>query len=392
MKVGDWFDKLDAPEASDADAPEGDALPEPEGPRGGLAGSLPPLVGDGLDAALDVMRRRRSGDERPIPLPWASVGKALSGGLWPGLHVLVGGTGTGKTAFAVEVAVNAACPRPDSGHDPVPVLYVALELGPVDMVARCLAVPALAKRPWSDLYLGRIDPDELNEGYLDRLRKAPLYLEVGPPHGWAYDALHDRVSALRRQYPTGPLLVVVDFLQLVASPAGRREDLRERIAGAAYACRAAARDHGAAVLALSSASRENAAKLGVPRADAESRAALHDAYLLVGMGKESGDVEFSADSVIVLRKLEHVQATETTKGGTVVDVVIAKQRAGRSGFADPPLLFTGSWFEQCLDDRRKVVERAKKSAKTTEEKQKNSDRPGKAPAPEMDPSAAEVEL
>jgi replicative DNA helicase len=343
---------------SESEEPGGQTNPEPEPEVKPEAAPLPGTVGDELDAALDMMRRRRSGAEVPVPLPWGSVSTALSGGLWPGFHVLVGATGTGKTAFAVQAAMAAACPAPGP-HDPVPVLYVALELGPVDMTARCLAV--MNRKPWSALYLGKIDPDEMHGGYLDRLRAAPLHLEVGPPHGWSYDTLHARVAAMRARYPSGPMLVVLDFLQLVSSPERAREDLRERIGRAAYACRAAARDHNVAVLALSSASRENAVKLGTPSKD--TRDTLRDASLLVGMGKESGDVESSADSVLVLRKLEHRRSGDRTKGGTIVDVAVAKQRAGPGGFAESPLLFNGSWFDVHDESREAVVKRAEAAAK-----------------------------
>src|SRR5689334_24475880 len=45
--------------------------------------------------ALQRAERRQSGEERPVPLPFPSYEKILGGGLWPGVHMKVAGTGVG---------------------------------------------------------------------------------------------------------------------------------------------------------------------------------------------------------------------------------------------------------------------------------------------------------
>src|SRR5512146_2720472 len=110
-----------------------------------------PSVGALIDGALALLRARASGAARPIPLPWGDLAEALGGGLWPGLHVLTGGTGTGKTQLALQAALVAATAG-------TPTLYVGLELGEPDLVARLLALRMAeidgAQAPkWSDLYL-----------------------------------------------------------------------------------------------------------------------------------------------------------------------------------------------------------------------------------------------
>src|SRR5687768_6402371 len=75
-------------------------------------------IGAILDEALDRMERRAVGDERPIPLPWSNVAAALGGGLWGAtLVTLSGDTGSGKTQFALQLAVHAA-------EHAVPVCYI----------------------------------------------------------------------------------------------------------------------------------------------------------------------------------------------------------------------------------------------------------------------------
>ena len=80
-----------------------------------------PTVGALAGEAFDRMRRRASGAERALPLPWSSVTDALGGGLWSGLHVVVGSTGAGKSQLTLQMALHAA-------EQGIPVLYCGLEL------------------------------------------------------------------------------------------------------------------------------------------------------------------------------------------------------------------------------------------------------------------------
>jgi len=322
-------------------------------------------VGAFLLPALDRMRARGEGREQPIPLPWPSVSNALAGGLWPGLHVLVGNTGTGKSQLALQSALHAALAG-------VPVLYIGLELGQLDLVARLIGL--LSGRKWSRIYLGRngegiastteLDEIELRHGEaLTKLKDLPFHLDVCPPMGWSYERLTERARMMRALYPetqdpqgrpirgSRPFLVVLDFLQLVAGATGQREDLRERIGRAAYAGRAAARDHDAVVLLVSSTSRENYAALegattkGKAADGKPSQPKVPDptdtpAHRLVGLGKESGEVEYAADSVLVLWRGE----SGGSDGFTTMQLAVAKARAGTPSWVR--LEFNGGWFRE----------------------------------------------
>lgn len=269
-------------------------------------------VGAFMPKALERLKARAEGRERPIPMPWPSVSAALAGGLWPGLYILVGNTGSGKSQFALQAVYEAA-------KNGTPVLYVGLELGKVDLVARLMGLAA--GRKWSRLYLGNGDEPERELAEVAKLEavralaELPFHLEVGPPMGWSYDALYARASAMRELYPetngpgSRPFLVVLDFLQLVASPEGKSEELRERIGRAAYAGRAVARDLEAAVLLVSSTARENYGVLEGREARGKDGKPVNgpklgegNASRLVGLGKESGEVEYAADAVLVLAR------------------------------------------------------------------------------------------
>jgi replicative DNA helicase len=265
-----------------------------------LASLAEQRVGTFLDEAMRRMEARASGTERPVPVPWKGVAEALGGGLWPGLFTVVGNTGSGKTQFALQLALEAA--KAD-----VPVLYIGLELGPVDLSARLIGL--LAGVRWSGLYLGeRHAVDGLRTRHaraVEELRTLPFHLEFGGPFGWSYAELEGKVRTLREAYPepngkgSRPMLVVLDFLQLVASTEG--EDIRERIARASYAARAVARSMDVAVVLVSSTARENYAALdGAKDGSAREKLGQGSPRRLVGLGKESGEIEYACDAALVL--------------------------------------------------------------------------------------------
>lgn len=324
------------------DQAEGGAEPMPP-PNAADFEKNAPLASSMFAGAVKLMLARARQQAKPVPMPWPEVERAMGGGLWPGLHVLTGTTGSGKTQFALQVAFKAA-------RVGVPTLYIGLELGELDLTARLLALAegeSTGHTPpkWSDIYLGKINSGELERlgrEHGPRITELPFHSEFGPPNGWGADKLHERVRGMREMYPETtpgdrPLLVVLDYLQAVGESAGRPLDLRERIGQAAYAGRTVARDHGAAVLMLSSVSRESAKRLRVGEADDATKPDETNPADLVGLGKESGEIEYAADTVLALVSGQYQEHKPTP-----MHLALAKMRAGRAAWCS--LQFDGSTF------------------------------------------------
>jgi hypothetical protein len=314
-------------------------------------------IADLVGPALAKMRARATGEDRPVPLPstWPKVAQALGGGLWPGLHVLVGNTGSGKSQWALQAAIHAA-------RQGTPVLYIGLELGEVDLVARCLAmlydeVDRHDRPPhWSTLFLGQ-DP-ELLERFADkaakRLETLPIAFEVAGPFGWPAGRLVAAVEELRERWPSlasSPPLVVLDYLQVIGDEPGKGKplEIRERIARAAYQGRTVARDCDAAVLLVSSTARDNYARLY-----GDGKPWDRPASELVGLGKESGEIEFSADSVLAMvkepwRERDNDGQPRPPHDGSHIHLAVAKVRAGRETWC--PMRFDGASFWEPREDR-----------------------------------------
>jgi KaiC/GvpD/RAD55 family RecA-like ATPase len=317
----EWVAKFEAL-AVPSDAPTRESLsPVDAAPvqvARGAKTSIPP-VADAASLQFERFRQRLTKEHQPVPIPWPSIKAPFNGGLWPGVHIIAGGTGAGKTAFALQWALYAA-------QQGVPALYVGLEMTEADIVARlasllCQVEPgrilagAYHARP-----LAMAEFESIASEVCSQLAQLPAFrYRVASAHAWDYGLLAEDAEALRREtgYTGGAILLVLDFLQIVASPPGAREDLRERISKAAYMARAAAGASQVACLMVSSAARERIKVLqkwanGWPEYSVEvarpkkgeDEGESVDCTDFIGIGKESGDIEYSAETLTILAPID----------------------------------------------------------------------------------------
>ncbi|HIA03059.1 MAG TPA: hypothetical protein EYN66_14330, partial [Myxococcales bacterium] len=176
-------------------------MPDPNAPPNALGDG----IGASLDAALLTAKRRKDGTEKAFPVPWADYATALGGGLWPGLHMLVGGTGSGKTTFALQCALEGA----RAGH---PVAYIGLELDASQVAMRLAG--ELAGVSWSKLWLGKSTDSEAErfKEAADELREMPIYPLSGGPSSWGASNILTIAAQLSDKDTDGkPPLLVIDF-------------------------------------------------------------------------------------------------------------------------------------------------------------------------------------
>lgn len=254
---------------------------------------------------------------------WIEVWKAV-GPLAPDrLAVLVGPTGRGKTAFAVQAAEAAAA----AGR---PVLYASAELGAAELLARILAAGA-ARGPrvvtWRAILYGRIDQDEVERACSRATVDLPaLYLWAPPGRERNGDTLRAMVEAVAEAHKAPPL-VIVDYVQRFAPGGGdRRVDVSDLSGELRTLARPAGRYLGAGVLALSSTARTNYAKVTSAAAlYAVARSSLEE---LVGTGKETGELEYDANAVAVLTA-DPKAAQDGRRRGLLVAAKVRELEPGR---------------------------------------------------------------
>jgi replicative DNA helicase len=331
-----------APLPPPAENAEPEVLPKPSTPDGF---EEPRALGAVLDDALARMERSARGEEQPVPLPWSNVAAALGGGLWGGtLVTLIGDTGSGKTQWALQAAVHAA----ESG---VPVCYVAPDSGIDQMVARIVSLKA--SRKWSDLYVGRSGREvmeEVRSAHAAAMKDLPFHV-VGGSGGRSAPRTRETAEWMRKKYPETrlgdrPFLLVLDFVQLLGG-AREKENLGEMMGRAAYEARQVARERSAAILLVSTTSRETRPggddTIGIHR-DRRQPSSLgrgNPGRLVLG-GKETGDVERESDTVLVLAQ-EPWKSKRPPGKWTRVWCAVAKNRSGARAWC--ALRFNGTCFD-----------------------------------------------
>jgi len=302
-----------------------------------------PMVGAVMQEGYKQLLARAKGEDQPVPTAWPSVSSALSGGFGAGVHAFVAATGVGKTCWHIETAIHAA----RSGY---PVLYVGLEMKRAELTARLLG--AMSDVPWSDFNNGN-DLGALEAAcnqHAATLSQLPLRFVQAEPFRWSPDRLHAQVEKLVEQHPgENRPLVIIDYLQLVGAEDDSL-DTRRRIGEAAVVATAIAREFDAAVLLVSSTSRQHYNDFDIARTAKNSK--LSDLKLLgspasrIGTGKESGEIEYSADTVLTLVRVREPDEHGIPAGGARVYLGVAKQRAGPTHWV--PLLWHGFKFTEPL--------------------------------------------
>ena len=212
----------------------------------------------------------------------------------------------------------------------VPVVYDSLELEAEQVLCRIAAYRL--NIPWSRIWLGRFSDDEKTriEFELSQLCDKALQVNEGRAGAYSKDDMRKSVECARRSRPNGNIFVVLDFLQLAG---GDQRELREKIGGMAAEAKQLARQYRIAILLLSSVGRDKYSLLN-SAVDAAGIGTLKTQYggivrtianpdVLVGLGKESGDIEYCCDSVTVIVRWPH-----QPDGPRLLVLAVPKKRYG----------------------------------------------------------------
>jgi replicative DNA helicase len=217
------------------------------------------------------------------------------------LIILAARPSMGKTAFALNICDHVAV------NLQVPVLFVSLEMGQVELAERllCARTRVDGHKLRTGQNLGTREMALLGKGF-DELRTAPLFIDDTP----ARNMLQITANARRLKLRRGLGMIVIDYIQLVDSEESR-ESRQEQIARISRRLKTLARELKVPVIALSQLNRavEN-------REDRRPRMADL---------RESGAIEQDADLVLLLHRPEYYDANEQPG---IAELIIAKNRNG----------------------------------------------------------------
>jgi replicative DNA helicase len=257
--------------------------------------------------------RHKQDEITGVPSGFASLDKITYGWQNTDLIILAARPAVGKTAFALNLARNAAL----NASKPTPVAFFSLEMSSAQLVQRILS--AESEIFMEKIARGRLEEHEMKQLYkkgIDRLAKAPIFIDDTP----ALNIFELRAKCRRLKNKHNIGFIIIDYLQLMSGGGDNKNGNREQeISQISRALKGLAKELQVPIIALSQLSRAVES-----RKEGEKIPQLSDL-------RESGAIEQDADMVMFLYRPEYYGITanemgESNKGET--HVKIAKHRNG----------------------------------------------------------------
>jgi replicative DNA helicase len=240
---------------------------------------------------------RVSGTARGSITGLSKVDLELNGAFPEGVTVLLGNTGAGKTAFALQAAAS----------NPYPALFVSCEMAPEELLRRHAA--RVCRQYLNRFKSGEMAPESVLAHMRQAIEAAPLLSIVDATRAFASPRfLRDAAEIARGD--ARHLLIVIDSLHSWAR--GLAEGSEYDVLGEALTeLRILSRTTQSAVLIVSEQNRASAGKGGV------------------NSGAGHRQIEYGAEVVIDLQRAENAQADGA--GEVDVSLKLAKNRHGAAG-------------------------------------------------------------
>ena len=274
-------------------------------------------IGSVIKSAMeDVERMQSQSGLSGVPSGYPSIDKVTMGWQPSDLIILAARPSVGKTAFALNIARNAAV-----DHN-MPVAIFSLEMPAIQLAKRLMT--SESGLPADKIKGGtKLDAHEWEqlEYRLKALSKAPLYVDDTP----GLPIMEFRTKVKRLVKSKGVRLVIVDYLQLMQGPAELRGMREQEVAAISRTLKMTAKELNVPIIALSQLSRD-----AVKRAGSNGKPMLSDL-------RESGSIEQDADMVIFVHRPDYLGLSETENGKETTQIIIAKHRNGET--CDIDMLF-----------------------------------------------------
>ena len=267
-------------------------------------------------AMTDIQKMQNTTGLSGVPSGFVTLDTMTMGWQKSDLIILAARPAIGKTAFALNMARNAAVDH----HMPVAVF--SLEMSAVQLTKRLMTsesgLPADKIKGGS-----KLEPFEWEqlEYKLRNLSKAPLYIDDTP----SIPVMEFRTKVKNLVKSKGVRLVVVDYLQLMQGPAELRGMREQEVAAISRTLKQTAKELEVPIIALSQLSRQT-----VQRSGGSGRPQLSDL-------RESGSIEQDADMVIFIHRPDALGLSADPAGKEETQIIIAKHRNGSVG--EIPMVF-----------------------------------------------------
>lgn len=259
------------------------------------------VLADNLSRLEDMMQNK----DKLIGVPsgFKSLDRQVTGFQPSDLVLLAARPAMGKTAFALNIATNAAV------KFNIPVAIFSLEMSKNQLANRILSSEALI--PAEKLKTANVNNDDMRTlaSTINKLSKAPIYID--DTAGITVSEIKAKCRRLKMQNRLG--LIVIDYLQLIMG--NNRESRQNEVAENSRYLKILAKELDVPVITLSQLSRASETRT-------DHRPILSDL-------RDSGSIEQDADIVMFLYRDEYYNKDSEKKN--IAECIVAKYRNGSTG-------------------------------------------------------------
>jgi replicative DNA helicase len=282
---------------------------------------------DLVSRAIKEIQNAKNADDklRGVPSGYTELDRITQGWQKSDLIILAARPSMGKTAFALNLARNAAV------NFNRPVAFFSLEMSSVQLVTRLISTEtSLTADKLRSGDLAEYEWQQLNTK-VTPLTDAPIFIDDTPQ--LSIFELRAKCRRLKQQHDIQ--MVFIDYLQLMTAKGDKGFNREQEISTISRSLKSLAKELEIPVLALSQLSRS------VEQRPGSKKPILSDL-------RESGAIEQDADMVMFIYRPEYykdgVDSEDKPKGYTIID--IAKHRNGKLGEVE--LRFVGQYarFEE----------------------------------------------
>lgn len=254
--------------------------------------------------------KNKKDDLTGVPSGFTALDKLTSGWQKTDLIILAARPAVGKTAFCLNLAMNASMHSPD----PFPVAFFSLEMGAGQLVKRMLA--AVTEVSMDAITKGRMQEHEFVQmtQRMNKLASAPIFLDDQA----ALNIFELRAKARRLKQRHDIKMIIIDYLQLMQASIDKGGNREQEISKISRDLKALAKELEVPIIALSQLNRsvETRKESKVPQ--------LSDL-------RESGAIEQDADMVMFLYRPEYYGINNDEMGQAIegeTHIHVAKHRNG----------------------------------------------------------------
>lgn len=283
----------------------------------------------------EQMSAEKKGALSGVPSGFFVLDKKTNGWQRGDLIILAARPGMGKTAFALNLLVNAAADK----RGPTAGVIFSLEMGATQLAGRILS--SMARVPSDRMRSGELSDRQLDSLYetVTMLKDLPIFIDETP--SISISELSRKCRQLKHEHNLG--FILIDYLQLMSGSTSSKISNREQeISDISRRLKALARELECPVIALSQLNRAVEQR-------ADKRPMLSDL-------RESGAIEQDADIIVFLyRQIYYDRLTNKggddargggggpggapvervemmpSRDGDDAEVIIAKHRSGETG-------------------------------------------------------------